>query len=347
MNDIKSRLLALRSVKCDIEKLKSLINKNDYADFASTINSLVDDKVLEPIIRSGTNGMNPPLYQRYRIIRDTDTDPAINAEIDSLSLYIDNSKFLTDTKKYTHHRDMIQRLDRFLKANEELLLSPLSENERAYQIWGDEKLLDDSNNIRLLKECGIWEKLNTYPTPEPFFSYNTSTEINDILVIENKDTWFSLRRLMIECGFCTVFGKNIDCIIYGEGNKITKTGYSLTKFLETEVRYTGNIWYWGDIDYEGIKIFLNTTRLNPELDIKLFIPAYTAMAELFDNRLESIHDNMYRIRKNQARPDDIELFYNELSHDTAAFIDKILRSDMYIPQEIVNLSVLQRYVRRR
>lgn len=144
-----------------------------------------------------------------------------------------------------------------------------------------------------------------------------------------------------------LFGKKIDCIVYGEGNKITKTGYSLTKFLETEIQYTGYIWYWGDIDYEGIKIFLNTIRLNPELDIQLFIPAYTAMIELFDKRLKKPHDNMYRVRKNQAIPDNIEFFYNELSYDTCAFIENMLRSDMYIPQEIVNRAELQRYIKRR
>lgn len=209
MNDIKNKLLALKSAKCDIETLKSLISKSDYGSLASIISSLVDDNVLKPIIKSGTNGMNPPLYNRYHIIRDTDSDPTIIAEINSLSLYIDNSKFLSDTDKYMHHRNMIQCLDRFLKSSNECLLSPLSENERAYQIWGDEKLLDDGNNVRLLKECSVWERLNTYPTPEPFFSYSASTEINDILVIENKDTWFSLRRLMIEFGLCTYSGKRL------------------------------------------------------------------------------------------------------------------------------------------
>ena len=345
---IEKVLFSEKKVTCSLDRLKELIVHDDYDKLAQIITILCENEILSPVKASKRNGMVPPLYNRYRIHKKTSEDPAMVSEIRSLHHMIDTEVFINDHNKYLKYRRVIITLDGFLKLNPEGLWQIMSENERAYQIWGDEKTLDNSENISLLKECGVWDKLNTYPTPEPFFSYSVTSDINDILVIENKDTWFSLRERIREEGRCTVFGKHIDCIIYGEGNKITKSGYSLTKFLQTEIRYSGKVWYWGDIDHAGIEIFLKARRLNQTLDIMPLSAAYTVMVDLFKERLNVPNEGMYKVRTTQKRPDEISNFYFMLSSpETAAAIDDILLDDMYIPQEIVNYPILQRYVRRR
>ena len=125
----------------------------------------------------------------------------------------------------------------------------------------------------LLNNLGLsLEKLNIYNTPEPFFYYINDKSINNILIIENKDTWFTIRRILKE-NPRKIFGYDIGLLIYGEGKKIISS-IEFLKEKELSFLHDPNIKYWGDIDYEGINIYY---LLNDKIKVDVFTKAYEEM----------------------------------------------------------------------
>lgn len=334
--------------KIDLDELKKIIKPGNYAELADTINSLTDRQIIKPVKQSGKNGLNPGLYLKYHIINKPTPDIQLINEINSLHYMIEPGVFRKDIEKYIKSREFILILDDFLKSHSSNLEFPLSENERAYQIWNDEKALDKKDgrdNIALLKSCNVFDKLNTYPAPEPFFDYRKSNDIKNVLVIENKDTWFTVRKLMLDTpNFAGLFGVKIDCVIYGEGRKITQKSNSLQDYLNIDSHFDGKVWYWGDIDNEGIDIFLSFVSISPELDISPFTEAYKKMTELFEHLLSGDNADRLKGHTNQRRPDNISEFYKSIDSRSAERITLLLRDGYYIPQEILNYAVLKDYV---
>lgn len=96
---------------------------------------------------------------------------------------------------------------------------PTSLNERSFQIWQQEKFLAQEGQ-RLLKNVGLTlDDLNIYETAEPLAYYSVSKETpQNILIIENKDTFYSLRKHMIE-GHQQILGFPMKTLIYAGGKK--------------------------------------------------------------------------------------------------------------------------------
>ncbi|CAA7600497.1 Hypothetical protein DEACI_1150 [Acididesulfobacillus acetoxydans] len=96
-----------------------------------------------------------------------------------------------------------------------------------------------------------------------------------LLVIENKDTWFTLRRLLRETGKNRLAGTSIQALIYGEGNKITKPealqNYAQGMFSR-EILTKGKFLYFGDLDHEGIRLYHRTQKANPALHVCTPLP---------------------------------------------------------------------------
>jgi hypothetical protein len=65
--------------------------------------------------------------------------------------------------------------------------------------------------------------LNYYETPEPFFTYDIAhgdknTNRRNILVIENKDTWHTLRRIM-SSGLSSIAGVRLTALFTERAKK--------------------------------------------------------------------------------------------------------------------------------
>ena len=334
--------------KIGLDELEKIIKLGDYAKLVETISSLIDRQIIKPVKQSGKNGLNPSLYLKYHIMNKPAPDKQLINEINSLHYMIEPGVFRKNTEKYIKNREFILILDDYLKAHSSELEYPLSENERAYQIWNDEKVLDKKegkDNIALLKSCNVFDKLNTYPTPEPFFDYRRGNDIKNVLVIENKDTWFTVRKLMLDTpNFAGLFGVKIDCVIYGEGRKVTQKNNSFQNYLNIDSHFEGKVWYWGDIDHEGIDIFLSFVNISPELDIFPFAEAYKKMTELFEHLLSDGNTERLKGHTNQRQPDNISKFYQSIDSESAERIKDLLHNGYYIPQEILNYAVLKDYI---
>ena len=331
-----SELIASKKTFITLDEIENLAPYNEYMELWELVNKLVQAEIIKPTGKKNGNGLIPPLHLKYRICRVPEDQSRYFEEIRHLYPELKISEYLANPDLYKNHRDVLLPLSEFLKDRPESLKMEMSKNERAYEIWNHEKMLDQSHTRSVLRFVEMENKLNYYLTPEPFFDYVLKNrEEMTVLIIENKDTWFTFRKLLTRHpeNRC-LFGEKIDALIFGEGNKVTKPdGLKLyaEKVLCTKVRFL----YFGDLDFTGIDLFLRVRRANPDVDIKLFIGLYLKMLQLI--RIEKLG----QIQANQNRNIRLDEFLPFFPAEQADQIQEILRKNKYIPQEVVNHPILK------
>jgi hypothetical protein len=197
------------------------------------------------------------------------------------------------------------------------------------------------HHLRLLEAIGITgDMLRYYETPEQCISdyIPVRKRAMTLLICENKDIWFNIRRLMYESQANTLFDTQIDGVIFGQGNDITgKDKFrSYAAYLGAD---TIRFLYCGDIDRAGFDIFLRLCKAAEELHIELFLPAYKKMLEL--SRNIQLPDS-----------DDKRCIIPEMSGILLKFlvdeqeqITHILQNNKRLPQEILSYPVLAENMR--
>ena len=324
-----------------LNEIEEIYDVNSYHELFEIVKFLENENILTPIRnKSNLNGKIPSLYLKYKIIEDEGKKITLENEIKSLSPYLAINKYLKNMEKYMEHREVLLELDYFLKHSFDKLKIKLSKNERAFQIWGYEKMLDSSLTKSVISYNDLSDMLNYYLTPEPFFDYIPSIKSNmNILIIENKDTWYTLRKLMSENNNKSInlLGIMIDGLLYGEGNKITKEN-AIWEYEHDVINEKINFYYWGDIDFSGIDLFERVKKANVSCNINLFSNVYVKMVELSENiELKNILKNQHKF--------DYTNFLNELKNEKISIaIKNILELNKYIPQEILNYAELKKII---
>ena len=319
-----------------VEVLQTMSRVTNYAAFYDQIQTLLSQGVLRPTGGSrDTNGLIPPLQRKYRILHPEIDLRDEGNEIMLLSPLLQISGYLKNRALYRKHRDILLPLSAFLKTRQDTLRSPMSKNERAYAIWRNEKALDDSHYQSVLRYNQLEPFLHSYQTPEPFFDYFCApAESGDILILENKDIWYTLRKLLIQAPEKRrLFGLTLDGILYGEGKKVARPG-ALTEYAAlsgSRQRY----WYCGDIDLEGFSIFEAVCRANPDLPISLFAAGYHAMVQ------RGLEEGIAPCPKQQESPGDLDGVLSGCLPEDQAAIKLLLGRGGYIPQECLNYPFLR------
>ena len=126
--------------------------------------------------------------------------------------------YLAHPDTYEKDRIWVLMLNEYLKKHADALLTAESLNERSFEIWHREKFLDREQGKKILKRCGLnVEALNVYRTTEPLSYYtHTRNTPQNILILENKDPFFSMRNYLLN-GHTEIFGAEIGTLIYGAG----------------------------------------------------------------------------------------------------------------------------------
>ena len=219
----------------------------------------------------------------------------------------------------------------------ECLKYKVSVNERSYEIFTDEKFLSSDEGKKILSNLNIdlYKFLNVYKTPEPFCYISLSNKTpQNILIVENKDTFVSLMKLLNE-GINNILTKEFTTIIYGEGYKIHSSFDYI--YEDVTLRFLTNknnkFLYWGDIDKEGFAIYSLFKDKNVNLNISLFKEAYQSMIE------KSNEFELGFMKKKQTK--EYREVLHELPGETQVFINNILDFNKYIPQEILNSNYLR------
>ena len=337
--DIKNKLLTYRKKCITIEALIDLlkVEMSDTKSVFENVSELVDASILEPVKNSGHNGnLRYPLFKKYRILVKAELSEDVEKQIRQLHPALLKSGYLSaHVREYMKYKDVIDCLNDFLfsKKTEE----SISRKERSFEIFGREKMLDDSEVKSLLRHLEISESdLAFYDTPEYCFHdyIPERKEELTLLICENKDIWFNIRRCMFEDHFKSLFGVDIDGVVYGNGNKVSNKAGALVEY----VRFMGNpnvhFLYWGDIDREGFDIFRRTREVNDSLNIELFIPGYRKMIERAKNiRLEDSPSS-------KKEGVSFEMLFEGFTAEERTFLNRTLEANKLIPQEIIPYTVL-------
>lgn len=324
----------------DIDEIERLYKIHKYNALVELINKLVNENKISPIKNSGGNGKSPALYKRYRLISCEEDNKELLNEIQfKLSSKFNIEYYENHLDKYIEHRDNILKLNKFVMNNSEALSCRVSMNERAFEIWGREKFLQKEGGKTILKNLGLeLEFLNYYDTSEPLAYFSRSKEVpQNILIIENKDTYYTIRNHLINNK--TILGKEIGTIIYGKGKGALKAFNDFEISVEAHISSKENVFlYFGDLDYEGILIYEGFYEsFSKEYTLLPFIEGYIKMldkARILDTALPQTKDGQNR--------NIGDLFSNEFSNENHKVylkeINDILQSNLYIPQEIINIT---------
>lgn len=333
--NIETRLKSWSKKTISKSELENLFNTSSDAELCNLVSEAVAKGLLSPVKSSGSNGNRAyPVYLKYRLAVVEDYSEAL-ADIALLHPYITKTGYLqSKPEQYLKYKDQFQKLNRYLFHTSTSV--QVSKKERSFEIFDEEKQLEDNSFRNLLEHLGLTaDELGYYNTPEYCFNDFIPERKKQmvLLICENKDIWFNIRRRMYEDSSRSILGVHIDGVIYGSGNKISESGAlsAYTRFMNANsVQYL----YWGDIDRAGLNIYLSLVKNNPELDIKFFIPAYEEMLRLAETR------NIPDSTDHRERVQDYEPIYNLFSDEMRCCIEGYIDANKRIPQEIISYETL-------
>lgn len=333
--NIRTRLLDFGKKTITVEELADIfkVSISDTRTLSEKITELVNEEIIDPVKTSGKNANRlHSYYKKYRITIKAEPDEETAALIKKLHPMLQRSGYLSaNPYVYQNNREIIEGLNHYFFSGADLEL--ISRKERSYAIFGHEKYLDDSDIKSLLVKLKITENdLKFYDTPEYCFHdyIPVRKEKMTLLICENKDIWFNIRRCMFEEHWDSLFSVKIDGVVYGSGNKVSQKKGALAEYVKFMGEPVVKFFYWGDIDREGFDIFRRTREVNPSLDISLFIPGYRKMIERASGT--DIEDSPSDKKQDMSFDDLI----NEFTVKERDFLIDVFRKNKLIPQEIIS-----------
>ncbi|WP_026477583.1 Wadjet anti-phage system protein JetD domain-containing protein [Alkaliphilus transvaalensis] len=341
MKDIRQYQKETNRSMIDTDLMQKYLQIKDYTTFAKVVVKLVDDGILSPVKRSKGNSKKPPLYNRYRIMPEEKDYSGLVEEMNYKINYELNMGYYKERpERYVEDRDEIRALSQFLNTKKEKLKIQISTKERSFQIWGREKFLEKEGGISLLNRLRFsMHKLNIYSTTEPlaYYSQHKSSPQN-ILIIENKDTYYTFRKYLLE-GNTTFFTTTIGTVIYGSGKTIWNSFSDFALGVEDYLLDTRNeLYYFGDLDYEGLFIFQQLKdNFKGKVEIKPFMDGYKYMI----NKMEVENMKLSKTKDGQNK-NHYTQFLDYFDETYKKKIIDLLESNLYIPQEIINYGDLVR-----
>lgn len=335
--DIKKYILSSRNLRFDTIDLEKKVKRCylvrslsfDYKEFASVIDSFEKKGLIEPIKSSKMNAMHPPLYKRYtKVIEKIEALPAV--ELIKFHPLMQLARYKESRSNFEKDKEYLNMISEYLFKEDVITLTV---NERSFEIFEDEKFLSSNRGRKLLLSIGVsLNDLNSEKTYEPFFYYRRPGKvIENVLIIENKDTFHSFKKLMFE-GICEWDGVNFQLLIYGEGNKITK---SINFADEAGIPDNAVFFYFGDVDREGISIKSRLEELScrPVYWMDFFYKECWKVGE--SKRIKSKNNQKFN---KLATESFVSIFDENENQKVYDFIEK----GLFIPQEALNQRKLRR-----
>jgi len=318
-----------------LEKLLSSFKEQDYQEQYGYVMQLIEEGKIKPVKSSMTNGKKPALHKEYWLVEPERDYSFYEQELRyQLSAEIGIDYYLRHLETYVQERMSVLALNAFLVGKRHLLNTSISYNERSFQIWQQEKFLLQGNGRTILKHCGIAvDYLNCYSTVEPFAYYAVHRNTpQNILIVENKDTFFSLRKALM-LGKESILGMELGTLIYGKGKDVISSFKAFSITAEPYMEHKDNrLLYFGDLDYEGILIYENLAAAFADYkEIEPFKAAYEAMLSKGNaySCLPTTKEGQNRNLKNR--------FFAYFAAETIERMQEILQAEKYIPQEILTI----------
>ncbi|MDE7183274.1 MAG: hypothetical protein K2O40_02125, partial [Lachnospiraceae bacterium] len=229
--------------RINLDALSAKYRISEYKELYAKVIALIQDNKIKPVKASGVNGKSPALYKEYWIVEEKqDVSSYLNELNYALVPSIATDYYRSHIDQYLEDRPWVLLLNDYLKQDN--FMTQMSENERSFDIWHREKFLKQEQGKKILKRCGLdTALLNYYRTTEPIAYYCATRQTpQNLLIIENKDTFYSMRkRLMgsqpsksasgqsmsekghkneMDSAARTICGEPIGTLIYGAGKGI-------------------------------------------------------------------------------------------------------------------------------
>lgn len=333
---LKRLLSAIECIGFDMPAY--LQSPKGQAVFYNAIMKLVSEQLISPV---GSKPDTPQgLHLKYRINKKTEKkDNELVAQIiKSIAPPATVDYYLKNPRDFLRDRDIIAVLSSFLQRKEKDLVTV---NERAYELFGDEKFFKGAGKSRsrgetVLKRLGLtFTSLGCEETVEPFFSFQQkdfhALVSRNVYIVENKDTFWSLKRSLMDCSSSI----KIDMLVYGEGKKII----SSFKFMdEYDLDPQADVFfYFGDLDPEGINIYCELLEAYPSYRISPFCEGYEAVLEIGLKRGPAKTPKKQTIcRENTDR------FIQSFDQSSAVKLKELLQGGFYIPQEALSAAEIRK-----
>ncbi|CUX32415.1 Wadjet anti-phage system protein JetD domain-containing protein [Clostridium sp. C105KSO13] len=328
--------------RISLEKLLLHQQNLSYNEQYSYIMELISTGKIKPLKAAGTNGKKPALFRGYWVLEKKKDYGELEDELKYRLLpVISVDYYLSHPDVYERDRPWVLMLNDYLKNWKEKLKVQESANERSFEIWRREKFLTREQGRHILNRCGLdLQVLNIYGTTEPlaYYSHTRSTPQN-LLILENKDTFYSMRRHLLE-GSNSILDTPIGTLIYGAGKGILRSFRDFDLCVEPYMKENQNkIYYFGDLDYEGIGIYESLAEMfHDRWEIIPFVSAYRAMLEKSaaakkEDSMKQLPDTKERQNRNIQNK-----FFPYFSTEEVEKMKKILEQGKYIPQEILNIT---------
>lgn len=221
-----------------------------------------------------------------------------------------------------------ERLDAWVRSprSKRAHLVPLTPRELSYEIWGDEKMLDDA----ALRHKG------PRPTFSPVFSPDfMDREGGSVLVIENLDPYLTLCDAFMQTGVGRLCGTGISAVLYRGGTGFDSPSH-LCDWLSRTCLAGREVLYWGDIDRAGIHD-LNRYSSCEGLNVRPFIRMYARMVSKQSRKFRQGMPPARASERQTFAPDDVAA----LDALPISLKDKavpILGHGCMIPQEILTFT---------
>jgi hypothetical protein len=320
-NKIRFFLQTTRKKTITLDELERCAGGDtSYNDFAGIIIQLVGQGILVP--KSGSNHKPIPLALNYRIIQSK-LSADFRQEIESCHFTLHpriklDVYYSLSVEEWKSDLPYIRRIDTFLKHNG-LPVREATAPERSYALVGDEKWIDEKGGRKLLEKVGLYKSMNIISLPDPLMlAVNQAVgngRVSRHLIVENKTPFHWLLDYMPSTDFLS--------LIYGAGWKVTADIVMLDKQIDLKNQDT-RIFYFGDLDYEGISIWHALNGRRPAFPATAFYRALLAKP-------------WTKGKANQTcNKEALGRFLQYFGPDEQEMITRVLQNGGYYPQEGLN-----------
>lgn len=215
-------------------------------------------------------------------------------------------------------------INKFLQSNNKALQA-VPFRERALQIFGDEKALDSEIKDNALFDGHLpLSVIGAFELGPPMIFQASGERSLPILIVENYHTYWSLCKW-------NATARRYSVVVFGGGREINKVPKGLM-LLQTEFD-AGNFEYFGDIDYEGLRIAAKLSASfgckNPVLPAKDFYDWLLKHGIRRAKKSEPMNNETFQ--RSLRWLDGIALQYG---------ITQLFREDKWIPQESLGMEGL-------
>lgn len=319
-------LIKFKRKTITLDELESIFpSSTSYEQFAEVIWQLEDANVLEMVKSQGRNSFVPSLAYKYRI-RKHRLKHSFYKELQRYRMkfhhVIDlDAYFSLDPTIFYDDLPYLEKINDYIQAYG-LPSEKVPAPERSFEIFQNEKWIDEGG-IAVLDRTNLFAQLKIASISDPLMMAINPQRIKDKkqyhLIVENKTTYQALLPAIVSSQFAT--------LIYGVGQKISK---SIENFFEQyPVQAEHVFYYFGDIDYSGIKIWLD---VNKQVNAIPALPFYQAC---FTKNAGIGKTNQ---NKNETALKQFVTYFHE--NFKIKMID-LLENGKYYPQETLKTKELQ------